>query len=644
MNQKASNELIDMEKQFIKKGIARKELLIYMWKKVCQEHYLKKVEGKEYETSLVIDEKQADAAAEFVLRLMEKFMLICEIGKEEYIVMGMIKDQAPDAIRESLKLKQTDKFCLEFSEFVPRSFYEMLVAKLITMLRDSLKVKTLLGDYEKRKRKHKVYKSLAILKVGDVWFTVTGLKTIDQLINNATLNEEKGMLSDSDSDDEKALSSNGEENTITIEVPRQHCAQIRRLVHDAANEIKIFPFKSRLSFKLVISHAVKGSKEIYRVGFDDFKNGLKSCIDLDFESKKGDIVEVPYSDLLHWDLFFSHFQDDPAINEAVKKIAPELLQCYQKYGMLYIVKVLAKSYNRKISSEVQSENESILRVPFELHIANQLSRAFRLVGSPEKLDIRILRNLLWILRPAEVKNTTGRPVFRSSICSWINSLDVKDGEEKQTKGPSMLGKIPLYDESSIKLEKKYVSKGNFGEVFRGKLSTSSKSILVAVKVPKREFEFSELQAMYDLPKHRNILELIGLVTLKEEKKICLVTPFCGLGSLKSLLENPKYAEEIQTSLFLDVAFQINEGLLSLHKSKIIHRDISCRNILVRKNLTVLIADFGCARKGETVNGGETHVLWTAPESLRTGLFTAKSDIWSLGVTFWEILTRGKKPY
>ena len=78
----------------------------------------------------------------------------------------------------------------------------------------------------------------------------------------------------------------------------------------------------------------------------------------------------------------------------------------------------------------------------------------------------------------------------------------------------------------------------------------------------------------------------------------------------------------------------------------IHRDLACRNILLGEDQKLKICDFGMTRdSGEGVyvktNAGRLPLRWMAPESIRDRLFSHATDVWSFGVTLWEIATFGK---
>ena len=98
----------------------------------------------------------------------------------------------------------------------------------------------------------------------------------------------------------------------------------------------------------------------------------------------------------------------------------------------------------------------------------------------------------------------------------------------------------------------------------------------------------------------------------------------------------------------DFAIQIGQGISEAHSINIIHRDIKPQNILMTKDKTLKVTDFGIARAvaGETtVVGGSAlgSVHYISPEQARGGYSDERSDIYSFGITLYEMLT-GKVPF
>ena len=98
----------------------------------------------------------------------------------------------------------------------------------------------------------------------------------------------------------------------------------------------------------------------------------------------------------------------------------------------------------------------------------------------------------------------------------------------------------------------------------------------------------------------------------------------------------------------DYCIQIGQGLGEAHSHNIIHRDIKPQNIIMTKDKTLKVTDFGIARalsSDTTIVGGSAlgSVHYISPEQARGGFTDARSDIYSLGIVLYEMLT-GKVPF
>uniref|UniRef100_A0A4W5LLL3 receptor protein-tyrosine kinase n=1 Tax=Hucho hucho TaxID=62062 RepID=A0A4W5LLL3_9TELE len=91
-------------------------------------------------------------------------------------------------------------------------------------------------------------------------------------------------------------------------------------------------------------------------------------------------------------------------------------------------------------------------------------------------------------------------------------------------------------------------------------------------------------------------------------------------------------------------------MMYLEERRLVHRDLAARNVLVKSPNHIKITDFGLARlldineKEYNADGGKMPIKWMALECIHYRKFTHQSDVWSYGVTIWELMTFGGKPY
>ncbi|XP_062995786.1 tyrosine-protein kinase receptor UFO isoform X2 [Elgaria multicarinata webbii] len=211
---------------------------------------------------------------------------------------------------------------------------------------------------------------------------------------------------------------------------------------------------------------------------------------------------------------------------------------------------------------------------------------------------------------------------------------------------------------------KTLGEGEFGSVMEGQLSQDGAVLKVAVKTMKiaictrSEMEdfLSEAVCMKDFD-HPNVMKLIGVCLQNTESEgypsPVVILPFMKHGDLHSFLlysrlgESPLY---LPTQTLVKFMTDIASGMEYLSSKNFIHRDLAARNCMLNESMTACVADFGLSKKiynGDYYRQGRISkmpVKWIAIESLADRVYTIKSDVWSFGVTMWEIATRGQTPY
>lgn len=192
-----------------------------------------------------------------------------------------------------------------------------------------------------------------------------------------------------------------------------------------------------------------------------------------------------------------------------------------------------------------------------------------------------------------------------------------------------------------------IGTGGMSDVYKAKCHKLNR--LVAVKVLKQEFSENsnfvskfrtEAQAAAGLM-HPNI---VNVYDVGEENGIHYIVMELVEGiTLKRYIEKKA---RISVKEAISIAIQISLGIEAAHNNHIIHRDIKPQNIIISKEGKVKVTDFGIA-KAATSNTITSNVMgsvhYTSPEQARGGYSDEKSDIYSLGITMFEMLT-GRVPF
>ncbi|XP_075063933.1 tyrosine-protein kinase Fes/Fps [Mixophyes fleayi] len=195
-----------------------------------------------------------------------------------------------------------------------------------------------------------------------------------------------------------------------------------------------------------------------------------------------------------------------------------------------------------------------------------------------------------------------------------------------------------------------IGRGNFGEVFSGRLLADNTP--VAVKTcretlpPDLKDKFLSEARILKQYSHPNIVKLIGVCTQKHP--IYIVMELVQGGDFLTFLRND--GPRLKTKELIRMSENAAAGMEYLESKRCIHRDLAARNCLVTEKNMIKISDFGMSREEAdgvySSTGGmkQIPVKWTAPEALNYGRYSSESDVWSFGILLWEAFSLGSVPY
>ncbi|XP_052769468.1 serine/threonine-protein kinase LMTK1-like isoform X2 [Mya arenaria] len=228
--------------------------------------------------------------------------------------------------------------------------------------------------------------------------------------------------------------------------------------------------------------------------------------------------------------------------------------------------------------------------------------------------------------------------------------------EKQTVAANAVTVYKPFPRNQL-LYIKEIGLGWFGQVLQGSaegISPDMRQSKVVVKILKDDASanekslFLEEVAPYRDLDHPNILQLLGQCT--ETSPFLTVLEFPPLGDLKTYMFTNK------TGPFIQFAIDAACGLACMHKHSYVHHDFAARNCMVMGDLQVKIGDYNIGedlfREDYYDTGRDLlPIRWMSPEILEVkhGIwqahsFTVQSNVWSLSILLWEILSMGRKPY
>ncbi|XP_077114794.1 insulin receptor-related protein isoform X1 [Ranitomeya variabilis] len=211
---------------------------------------------------------------------------------------------------------------------------------------------------------------------------------------------------------------------------------------------------------------------------------------------------------------------------------------------------------------------------------------------------------------------------------------------------------------------KELGQGSFGMVYEGEARNIAKEETVTRVALKTVNELATMRERIDFLNEASVMKafichhvvrLLGVVS--QGQPALVIMELMTRGDLKSYLRSHRADDENNVNTtppslkeMIQMAGEIADGMAYLNAKKFVHRDLAARNCMVSEDLTVKIGDFGMTRDIYETDyyrkGGKSllPVRWMSPESLKDGIFTPYSDVWSFGVVLWEIATLAEQPY
>ncbi|KAJ7999155.1 hypothetical protein DPEC_G00212470 [Dallia pectoralis] len=226
------------------------------------------------------------------------------------------------------------------------------------------------------------------------------------------------------------------------------------------------------------------------------------------------------------------------------------------------------------------------------------------------------------------------------------SFEPLDPGEKGVKHARIL-KVPELRKGKL------LGSGVFGTVHKGIWIPEGDTVKIPVAI-KTINDRSGRQTFHEITDHmlaigsldhQYIVRLLGICPGASLQLVTLLSP---QGSLVEHIR--RHRDSLDPQRLLNWCVQIAKGMCYLEANGMVHRNLAARNVLLKSDYMVQISDYGITDlfypddKKYLYNVHKTPIKWMALESILFRRYTHQSDVWSYGVTVWEMMSYGAEPY
>ncbi|XP_046546912.1 uncharacterized protein LOC124256991 [Haliotis rubra] len=256
-----------------------------------------------------------------------------------------------------------------------------------------------------------------------------------------------------------------------------------------------------------------------------------------------------------------------------------------------------------------------------------------------------------------INNDLHRP-RKGTVCYHNKTYDIND-DIYVYGSMSFTTEQPWYIRKEDMTLMEEIQTGRFARIYKASQKTGRTSSDMVAKVLKdTPDEDNSLLMMAKINfaatqvgEHRNVLKFIGAVVNNDALGPVMVIEYCENGQMDKWLKNQRNGVNVDIlETIQKFGLGVARGMEYLASKGITHRKLAARNCLLTFTNEVKVAGFGPSRlddatEDDNSKGDRIPVKWTAPECLQSlkGA-NEKSDIWSFGITMWEIFSMGMTPY